>query len=63
MNTYSRLLDYEAAAMEQAEVLAMFSALITTGDIWKLPTTYLDAAAFLINNGHHADTTAKRGVN
>ena len=63
MNTYHRLLEYEAAAMEQADVLAMFSALITTGDIWKLPTSYLDAAAFLIDNEHLSPEGLRRGLN
>jgi hypothetical protein len=49
--------------MEQADVLAMFSALITTGDIWKLPTSYLDAAAFLIVNKHLSPEGARSGLN
>jgi hypothetical protein len=48
---YERLLEIESGMMSQGELTMLIALLIQTGEIWKLPTRYLDAAASLFENG------------
>lgn len=50
MKPYDNLLLYEAGGMTNEEALAMFHQLIDSGDVWKLPESYLMAAAWVIEN-------------
>lgn len=42
---------FENGELTDPEIIALFSDLIDSGDIWKLPTTYADAAALLMASG------------
>lgn len=50
MNTQD-ILDYETKGLTLDDTVLLFTDLIETGDIWKLPTSYLDIAASLIEHG------------
>lgn len=45
------IMDFEAMLLNEAQVEALFTSLINTGDIWKLPTIYLNTAAYLYELG------------
>lgn len=51
MNT-DKILLYEQGDLTPSEIVVMFNDLVETGDIWKLPTEYLEDATKLINLGH-----------
>jgi hypothetical protein len=51
MNT-EQLFAYENGGLTMAEAVVLFTQLVETGEIWKLPTEYLDDAAKLIDLGH-----------
>lgn len=64
MRPIERLLELEAGMLRQEEVTVLIALLIQSGEIWKLPTRYLDAAASLFEGGVlRADPTWERKVN
>lgn len=45
------IMDFEAGLLHEVEVEVLFTQLIESGEIWKLPTIYLDTAAALLQLG------------
>lgn len=57
--SFDNILKFEQGKLTDAEILALFSDLITTGDIWKLPPNYGEMAAMLIESGRIKSNNAK----
>lgn len=47
----ARVLQYYNRKSTKEEMLEMFRELVSSGDIWNLPTSFLDTAATLIEAG------------
>jgi len=65
MNTSmaTAILLFEAGDLQSDQVVAMFREIINSGDIWKLPPHYLDAAALLMDSGYILNTKDNDHVN
>lgn len=50
-NQFKNILRFESGELTDAEILTLFSDLIESGDIWKLPSNYGDMATLLIESG------------
>lgn len=50
-NSFDAILAYEANELTIEQAIVMFTQLIDSGEIWRLPTDYLDAAGVLIVQG------------
>lgn len=48
---FDKILAFEAGKLTDPEIITLFSDLITSGDIWKLPSNYGDMANLLIESG------------
>jgi hypothetical protein len=46
-----KIMQFETEAMSQDDVAAMFVELIESGDVWRLPSSYVVTAAMLIESG------------
>lgn len=57
------ILLFEAGDLQSDQVVAMFREIINSGDIWKLPSHYLDAAALLMDSGYILNTKDDNHVN
>ena len=64
MNTSiaSAILLYETGCLQSDQVEAMFRKIINSGDIWKLPPHYVDAAALLLDSGYILDKQERKHV-
>lgn len=61
MNT-EKIIQFETEAMSQDDVAEMFAELIASGDVWRLPSSYLVAAAILLESGVINSTTVERSL-
>lgn len=60
-DNFKFILDYELGKIPPGEIVGMFKALIETGDIWRLPTYYLDEATRIIEGGWLVADNPNRG--
>lgn len=51
MQRFDNILKFEAQEMQPQEIKSMFADLIASGDIWQLPSEYVNIAAALIEQG------------
>jgi hypothetical protein len=55
-----KIMQFETEAMSQDDVAAMFVELIASGDVWRLPSSYIVAAALLLESGVINSTNNER---
>lgn len=61
-NTFDKILEFENGLLTDPEIVLLFTELVETGDIWKLPPSYGDMAAFLIE-GNKLNTKQNTRLN
>ena len=59
----AKVLQYFVGKLPREEVVGMFKELVDTGEIWNLPTDFLDTAATLWDAGYIGPARALRGAN
>ncbi len=62
MNT-ENIFKFESLQMNKQEAEVWFQELLSSGDLWNLPTEYLDIAATLMIGGVITNTATKKGLN
>lgn len=50
--SFTKILEFEDGKLTDEEIIHLFSDLIDSGDIWKLPSNYGDMASILIASGN-----------
>lgn len=50
---FDKILAFEQGELSLSEAVAMFNELIASGEIWRLPTIYMDKAIVVINSREH----------
>lgn len=57
---FEQILAFEQGELSLSEAVAMFDKLISSGEIWRLPTIYMEKAAIVIASREH---TIPQGAN
>lgn len=58
----AKVLQYYNGKLTKEEMLEMFRELVASGDIWNLPTSFLDTASTLIEAGMIGPPRNRRGL-
>lgn len=58
-SVFDKILAWEDNKLSEAEMIALFQALVDSGDIWRLPDAYQDNAALLYHYGRITMPVAK----